>query len=48
VASGFQSLGVDYPRLTPRLITGGKVFAVLIGGGFIAIALWAHFVGGRP
>jgi succinate dehydrogenase / fumarate reductase cytochrome b subunit len=47
VASGFQSLGLDHPRWTPRILAAGKVFAVAIAGGFIAIALWAHLVGGR-
>jgi succinate dehydrogenase / fumarate reductase cytochrome b subunit len=47
VSSGFQSLGVDHPRWTPRLLVAGKLFALVIGGGFIAIVLWAHFVGGR-
>ncbi len=47
VASGFQSLGLDHPRWTPRVLVAGKVFAVLIAGGFAAIVLWAHFVGGR-
>jgi succinate dehydrogenase cytochrome b subunit len=42
VASGFQSLGVDHPRLTPRLIVAGKVLAVLIAGGFIVIAAWVY------
>jgi succinate dehydrogenase / fumarate reductase cytochrome b subunit len=45
VSSGFQSLGFDHPRWTPRLVTFGKVFAVVIAGGFIGIALVAHFVG---
>jgi succinate dehydrogenase / fumarate reductase cytochrome b subunit len=47
VASGFQSLGFDHPRWTPRLLVAGKLFAVVIAGGFTAILLWAHFVGGR-
>ena len=42
VASGFQSLGVDHPRFTPRLIVAGKVLAVLIAGGFIVIAAWVY------
>ncbi len=46
-SSGFQSLGFDHPRWTPRLITIGRLLAVAIGGGFIAIVLWAYFVGGR-
>ena len=48
IASGFQSLGFDHPRWTPRILAGGKLFAVLIAGGFIVIALWAHFFGARP
>jgi succinate dehydrogenase / fumarate reductase cytochrome b subunit len=43
IASGFQSLGADQPRWTPRLLVAGKAIAVLIAGGFIVIALWAHF-----
>ncbi len=48
VSSGFQSLGFDHPRWTPRLVAFGKVFAVVIAGGFIGIALVAHFVGAQP
>ena len=48
IASGFQSLGFDHPQWTPRILAAGKLFAVLIAGGFIVIALWAHFVGARP
>jgi len=44
-ASAFQSVGVDHPRWTKRVVTFGKVFAVIIAGGFIVIALWAHSVG---
>ena len=46
ISSSLQSLGVDHPTWTPRIITAGKVIAILIAGGFIAIALWAHFIGG--
>jgi succinate dehydrogenase / fumarate reductase, cytochrome b subunit len=46
-SSAFQSLGVDHPKLTPWLLTLGKVFAVGIAGGFVVIALWAHFAGAR-
>lgn len=46
VASGFQSLGADNSRITPLVVKGGKFAAVAIAGGFIVIALWAHFVGG--
>jgi succinate dehydrogenase / fumarate reductase cytochrome b subunit len=47
IASAFQSLGADQPRWTPRVLTAGKLFAVLIAAGFIVIALWAHFLGAR-
>jgi len=46
--SALQSLGLDHPTWTPRILAAGKVFAVLIGGGFIVIALWAHLAGGQP
>jgi succinate dehydrogenase / fumarate reductase cytochrome b subunit len=40
-SSAFQSLGVDSARWTPRLRVAGRLVAVLIAGGFIAIAVWA-------
>src|SRR5471030_2687221 len=46
-SSAFQSLGVDKPAWTRVMLPAGKVIAVLIAGGFIVIALWAHFAGGR-
>jgi len=42
VASGFQSLGADHPKITPKLVVAGKVLAVLIAGGFIVIAAWVY------
>jgi succinate dehydrogenase / fumarate reductase cytochrome b subunit len=42
-SSTFQSLGFDDPRWTPRIRMAGRVFAVVIAGGFILIALWAYF-----
>jgi succinate dehydrogenase cytochrome b subunit len=47
VSSGFQSLGLDKPAWTRFILPAGKVFAVLIAGGFIVIALWVHFNGVR-
>jgi len=44
-SSAFQSLGLDHPRWTPRILLIGKILAVGIGGGFILIALWMHFLG---
>jgi succinate dehydrogenase / fumarate reductase, cytochrome b subunit len=47
IASALQSLGVDRPAWTKIVLPAGKAIAVLIAGGFIVIALWAHFAG-RP
>lgn len=41
--SFLQSLGVDHPSWTPRFMKAGRVLAVVIAGGFIAIAIWAYF-----
>jgi succinate dehydrogenase / fumarate reductase cytochrome b subunit len=47
VSSASQSLGVEGARWSPWVRKAGKAMAVVIAGGFIVIALWAHFVGGR-
>jgi succinate dehydrogenase / fumarate reductase cytochrome b subunit len=48
VSSAFQSLGLDHPRVTPKLMVAGRVLAVLIAGLFIVIAAWAYLTqGGR-
>jgi succinate dehydrogenase / fumarate reductase cytochrome b subunit len=47
ISSAFQSLGADRPAWTRFMLPAGKVVAVLIAGGFIVIALWAHFAGAR-
>jgi succinate dehydrogenase / fumarate reductase cytochrome b subunit len=46
ISSAFQSLGADRPAWTRFILPAGKVMAVLIAGGFIVIALWAHFIAG--
>ena len=48
VPSSFQSLGLNGERFTPLIRKTGKISAVVIGGGFIVIALWVFLVGGRP
>jgi succinate dehydrogenase / fumarate reductase cytochrome b subunit len=45
VSSAFQSLGLDKPAWTRFILPAGKVFAVLVAGGFIVIAIWAHLNG---
>jgi succinate dehydrogenase / fumarate reductase cytochrome b subunit len=42
ISSGFQSLGLDHPRYTRRLVTWGIVGAVVIGGGLAIIPVWVH------
>ncbi len=48
VSSAFQSLGVDHPGYTPRIVLAGKLMAIVIGGGFLIIPLFVYFAGGRP
>jgi len=42
ISSALQSLGVDHPTWTPRVLAAGKVFAVAIAGAFIVIAVWVY------
>jgi len=46
ISSAFQSLGLDHPTWTPRILMLGKVAASLIAALFILIALWAYVTGG--
>lgn len=46
-SSALQSLGFDHPKITPKLLVAGKIFAVLIAGGFIVIAAWVYLTQGR-
>jgi len=48
VPSSFQSLGLSGPRFTPFIRKVGRISAVVIAGGFIAITLWVFLAGGRP
>jgi succinate dehydrogenase / fumarate reductase, cytochrome b subunit len=41
-SSAFQSLGVDHPLYTKRLIVLGTTIAILIAGGFAVIPLWVY------
>ena len=47
VSSAFQSLGVDHPRLTPRVLLLGKVTAVVLAAGFALIPVFLYLAGGR-
>ena len=42
ISSALQSLGADHAKWTPRFLLAGKIFAVAIAGGFIAIAAWVY------
>ena len=42
ISSAFQSLGVDHPVYTKRLVAAGTVLAILIGGGFAVIPIWVY------
>jgi succinate dehydrogenase / fumarate reductase, cytochrome b subunit len=48
ISSALQSLGVDHPKWTPRFLTAGKVFAAVIAGAFIVIAVWVYLNGIGP
>jgi succinate dehydrogenase / fumarate reductase cytochrome b subunit len=42
VASAFQSLGLDHPVYTRRLMIWGVVAAIIIGGGLALIPVWVY------
>lgn len=44
VSSAAQSLGVNTPRWTPRLVTLGRVLSVLIAGGFFVIPIYTFLL----
>jgi succinate dehydrogenase / fumarate reductase cytochrome b subunit len=46
-SSAFESLGLNGARFTPRVVTIGKVLAIIIGAGFFLLPLYMHFFGGR-
>ena len=41
VSSAFQSLGLNHPRYTRRIVAVGILLAVLVGGGLAIIPMWA-------
>src|SRR5262245_17747918 len=42
ISSSVQSLGVDHPVWTRRILGAAKVFALFIAGAFMVIAVWAY------
>lgn len=47
VPSVAQSLGIDHPKYTPRILWIGRAAAVLIAGGFFVLPLYTYLVGAR-
>ena len=47
VPSAAQSLGIDHPKYTPRIIGIGRAIVVLIAGGFFILPLYTYLLGGR-
>jgi succinate dehydrogenase / fumarate reductase cytochrome b subunit len=43
ISSAFQSLGIDHPRHTRRILAAGMIVAIVIAGGFAAIPIWVYF-----
>ena len=43
ISSAFQSVGVDHPVYTRRLVVVGTVLAIVIGAGFAIIPLYVYF-----
>ena len=43
ISSAFQSIGVNHPIYTKRLVAAGIVLAILIGGGFAIIPIYVYF-----
>lgn len=46
-ASAAQSLGMDHPRYTPKILWIGRALAVLIAGGFFVLPLYTYLQGAR-
>jgi succinate dehydrogenase / fumarate reductase, cytochrome b subunit len=42
ISSALQSLGLDHPTWTPRVLAAGKIVATLIAVGFMVIAVWVY------
>jgi len=42
VSSAFQSLGIDHPRYTRRIVAVGIVVAVVVSVGLALIPIWAY------
>jgi len=41
-ASGLQSLGITHPKAGRLILLAGRLFAVVIAGGFLILPFWIH------
>jgi succinate dehydrogenase / fumarate reductase cytochrome b subunit len=46
--SSYQSLGVNHPKYTPIINVIGRIFAIVIAVGFLAVPPYIYFTGGAP
>ena len=46
-SSAFESLGLNHPNLTPKVLKAGKLLSLVLGTGFFSIPIWMFFIGGR-
>lgn len=44
LSSAAQSLGVDHPQWTPRVLVAGKVLAAVVAGGFFIIPIYTFLL----
>ncbi|MDP1572423.1 MAG: succinate dehydrogenase cytochrome b subunit [Vicinamibacterales bacterium] len=44
LTSAAQSLGVDHPQWTPRILAAGRVLAVVLAGGFFLLPLYTFLL----
>lgn len=44
-SSAFQSLGLNHPRYFGKIKVIGYLYALLVGGGFAFVSVWAHLNG---
>lgn len=44
LTSAAQSLGVDHPQWTPRILVAGRILAVVLAGGFFVLPLYTFLL----
>ena len=47
LSSAAQSLGIDHPRHTPKILWLGRALALLIAGGFFILPIYTYLLRGR-